>query len=280
MKKILFFLSISIAFSGMLLNSCGGGNKLTSEEEVRNYGKYFVEKLSANQLDSLKYTYPDLTVAESLVPVSSDTIVVVETNPGQYDVTLAKGITLKVRRSEDGKISVIESKGLFSFPSDKVKIAKKTGMWDDKLSDGQLNERMKDKEFFKYIKNKKNLNSKHIIKIGDFYDDYPEDEIRGSGVYEGYQKLTNTTGTEIKGSDYSIVYYCLSWYGEDEEKWTEVKPGKTIPAHGSVRVDASSGYHGGCTVEKIKWKLSDAQLQEKFAPYTGKEYQEYLNSKK
>ena len=132
----------------MLLNSWGGGNKLTSEEEVRNYGKYFVEKLSANQLDSLKYTYPDLAVAESLVPVSSDTIVVIETNPGQYDGTLAKGITLKINRLEYGNITVTESKGLFAFPADKVDIAKKTGMITEATNELQKSQLLKNEKFF------------------------------------------------------------------------------------------------------------------------------------
>ena len=152
MKKLFFLLGVSFMVGGMLLSSCDGGKKLTPEDEVRNYGKNFVEKLSANQLDSLTASYPDLVNAESLVPVQSDTILVAETAPGQFNVTLAEGITLKVNRSDDGNITVTESKGLFTFPDDKIELAKKTGMWDDNLSDDQLNDRLKDDDFFDYLK--------------------------------------------------------------------------------------------------------------------------------
>ena len=152
MKKFLFYFNISIAFIGILY-SCDSSKKqspkenINPEEDVRNYGRYFIEKLSANQLDSLKASYTDIAKADSLVPFKSDTIMVVETSPGQYDMTLAEGISLKVIRSDDGNISVTESKGLFAFPTDKVDIAKKTGMWDENLSDTKINERLNDVDF-------------------------------------------------------------------------------------------------------------------------------------
>ena len=63
MKNFAFFVML---FAGIgLLASCG--KKTTPEEEVRNYGKYFVEKLNANQLDSLTASYPDISKADSIV---------------------------------------------------------------------------------------------------------------------------------------------------------------------------------------------------------------------
>ena len=270
MKKILLAL---LPF--MMLCSCGG-KETTPENEVRNYGKYFVEKLSANQLDSLKASYPGIADADSIVPVQSDTILVVETAPGQYDMTLAEGISLKINRSEDGNISVTESKGLFVFPADKVDIAKKTGLWNDNLSDAQLNERMKDEEFFKWLKGTKTIKSSDVIALG---------KTEGDGYWtRGFRYVVNKTDQTIKGSDYQVIkkfgYSVFNGEDFDENSGTEVLHGKDIPPRGSVKYEFSCSSHGGEEIKSVKLKLTPEQIQERFAPYTGKEYQEYLNSKK
>ena len=128
MKNIYF--SAFAAFV-MFLSSCGGKGTTpegpTPEEEVRSYGKDFVAKLTAKQLDSLKASYPDIVTADSIATLKSDTILVSETAPEQYDITLAEGVVLKATRSQDGNIEVISSRGLFAFPSDKMEMARKTG---------------------------------------------------------------------------------------------------------------------------------------------------------
>lgn len=277
MKKSYFLLGISFIVGGMLLISCKEDKKLTPEEEVRNYGKYFVEKLSANQLDSLKASFPDIIKGDSIVPVQSDTIMIVESTPGNFDMTLAEGITLKVNRSEDGNITVTESKGLFAFPTDKVDLAKKTGMWDDTLSDVLLNERMKDEEFFKYIQNQIKKKTSNILSVkGD------------AGIDTMYQYIVNNTDQPISGSDYVIlkeenmryekddIPYNWAW---DTRKYTV--PGRNIPPHGQIKEEAWVAAMGNSDlVTGVRMKLTPEQLQEKFARFSGNEYQEYLDSKK
>ena len=252
--------------------SCGGGKKVTPEEEVRNYGKYFVEKLNANQLDSLKGSYPDIAKTDSIVPLRSDTIIVVESAQGKYDMTLAEGVVLKVNRAEDGKILVSESKGLFAFPADKVDIAKKTGMWDDNLSDVKLTERMDDKSFFDWVSKSKDIKSDEIIGLGKGVE----------STYErpGYATVVNKTDQPIKGTDYNVIYYVLDFAGMEPIESTKTKPGKDIPPHGSVRYEVFTFNRGGEEVKGVKLTLSSEQIKERFASYTGNEYQEYLNSKK
>lgn len=267
---------------GLLIISCSGEKKITPQEEVRNYGKYFVEKLSANQLDSLKSTYPDIAIADSIVPLKSDTVIVVETTPGHYRLTLAEGVDLTANRADDGTISITGSKGLFAFPEEKVDLAKKTGMWDDNLSDAQLNERMKDEEFFKYIQNQIKKKTSNIIQIGKFsYSSQVEDMFKDSAIpAPGSQTLTNLSEIPLDGSEYTIVreeYFCAQ--GVDEKGKTTEK-GKAIPSRGSIKIKAEKSNRSGNLVKEIKWKLTPQQLQEKFAPFTGKEYQEYLESKK
>lgn len=278
MKKTNIFLLVaaSLIAAGSIMTSCAGGNKVSPQEEVRAYGKYFVEKLSANQLDSIKSTYPDIAKADSVAPIQSDTIIVVENEPGQFDLTLAEGITMKLNRSEEGNISVTETKGLFIFPSDRKELAEKTGMWADNLSDAQLADRLADNQFFDWLKKSKTVNSSDIIALG---------QTVGDGYYtEGYRYVVNKTDQPINASDYVVIrkysYSVFNGDGYDESSGSEVLPGKNIPPHGSVKFGFGSSSHGGEQISGVKLKLTPEQLQERFAPYTGTEYQDYLNSKK
>ncbi|MCH5223259.1 MAG: hypothetical protein J1E82_04395 [Muribaculaceae bacterium] len=268
MKKLL------LAFLPLMILCACGGKKISPEEEVRNYGKYFVEKLNANQLDSLKATYPDLTKADSIVPVLSDTIMVTETAPGQYDVTLAEGVKLKATRSEDGNISVAESKGLFAFPANKVDIAKKTGMWDDNLNDVQLNERMKDEDFFNHINKTKNRSN--IITWGNIHvTKFPPD---GLSTGYGYYILTNHTNVPIKGSDYEVLAREVN---ERFGAYSETLKGINLAPNGTGKLNISfSGHTEAYALKSIKWKIPESELMARFTTFTGNEYQEYLDSKK
>lgn len=279
MKKLLFaFLPL------MLLCACGLMKK-SPEEEVRNYGKYFVEKLSANQLDSLINSYPDLAKADSIVPVQSDTIIVAETAPGQFDLTLEEGIVLKVSRDDDGNITVTESRGLFAFPADKVEIAKKTGMWTKSLNDADLADRMKDEEFFDYIKNSKEIRPNSLISIGKFINN-------GNGA--GYYPVTNNTDVAISGNDYNFIVtqsyptYIPGSMAIDEwvTKESEEK-GRDLPPNGTEQFYSTTNRSfvaGELDPEKklkgVKFNLSQEELQSRFASFTGNEYKEYLDSKK
>lgn len=285
MKKNLF--AVALAFV-LLMSACGGskdnGNNGSSKsvssetnslQEVQDFANTFAEMLAADELESVLSAYPELADAQDLASVEDGNITVKASGvPGEYDVTLTDGVTMKVALSDDGQITVKESKGLFTYPEDKVEIAKKTGLWDDSLNDVQLNERMSDEGFFKWVKNAKEVNPNKLISIGEFEDNV-KDEERGTAVYDGYQYLKNNTDVEINGNDYKMIYKGMYWDGSGEERWTKTKPGKTIPPRGKVKVQASGGYHGGETVEQIKMTLSPEQLQEKYGSYTGKEYQEY-----
>lgn len=254
----------------LLLSSCGSG-KPAPEEEVRVYGKYFVEKLASNQLDSLKSSYPDITAADSIAAFKSDTILVTETSQGKYDVKLAEGVVLKATRSEDGVIQVTSSKGVFTFRSDLVDLARKTGMWQDSLSDKQLSERMKDEEFFKQIRNNNKNRLSKLLVIG-----------KSPGYPGGNQSVTNKSDKTIDGSDYNIVkamYIRGNYFSPGRTVYSSVK-GKTLKPGESMRVRVEVAMMGVENLENIKWLLPDEQLISKYVTFSGKEYQEYLDSKK
>ena len=256
-------------------------NEKLPEEKVRIFGSYFVEKVLSGQLDSIKAFYPEISMADSIVPLKLDTIKVMEIAPGQYDVTLAEGVKLKINRSEEGNITVSESKGLFAYPADKIGIAKKTGMWEDNLTDAQLNERLRDEDFFKFIKKSKTVNDKKVISVGQVQ---PNDKnIESCGFCDGHLIITNQTDVFISGDDYELVNKVgyqgqATDYDDGYSEFGSYEKGKDLEPYGKARYEAEWGFRVYNNY-RIKWKLTKEQLQEKFAPFTGNEYQEYLDSK-
>lgn len=273
MKKIYILPVLAL---GMLAAACGGGKngenaKPTPEEEVRAYAKYFVAQLDSNRLDSIKVTYPDIALADSIAPLKSDTIIVAQAAPGQYNVTLAEGVTLKATRGADGKISVTESRGLFYFPADKVELAKKTGMWNDSISDRQLSERLKDEDFFKYVTKSNKAKLSKMLVIGK----WPE-------LYGGNQTVTNKSDKTIDGSDYSVVKSFTTrgdYFSRGGVSYSTIK-GKTLKPGASMSEYVNVAPMGAERLERIKWNMSDEELIAKYVTFTGKEYDDYLKTKK
>lgn len=292
MKKFLFFLIISISIGEAILTSCNTGGKPTPEEEVRNYGKYFVEKLNAWQLDSLKAAYPDLAKADSIIPITSDTIIVAENAPGQFDMTLADGITLKVTRSEDGNISVIESKGLFAFPADKVDIAKKTGMITEATNDIQKTDVLKNEDFFNWLDKYIVDQLQNVLVIKEGVSRVKEEKL-SSYLYDGVVTymttikpitISNNGNVPIAGADYTVYYtYEIEREEAPEGTFTRSKKGISLNPGESgqivITTDASPFSPPVVKNPRIKWNKSD-NINKNNYKFSGKEYQEYLDSKK
>ena len=277
MKRKITSISLLITLLAIVSNLFSCSNSISSQEKVSNFGKNFVEKISNNQLDSLKILYPDIVLADSIVPVDSDTIIVNETaSPEIFDVFLTNDVKLKVRLQGDN-INVIESQGLFAYPEDKMRIARSTGLWEEDINDVQLSNRMKDDAFFDLIKQTKQLKPSDIISVGKLvvtkeWSGYATDQ------GEGYYLLTNNTDSPISGEDYQIIY--------DVEimnagiTTTENEKGIDLPPHGSAKLNISFRPNYDKSFKKIKFTLSDEELNSRFNKFTGNEYQEYLESKK
>lgn len=287
MKKIITGLMLGVTVLGFM-SACGrsdGNSKPSDEsnneaaiEEVRNFGKNFTQQASAGQLEALAASYPELSDVKTVVPLNSENIIVTQPEAGLYQITLADGVTMNVTRSDDGAIKIVDSHGLFVFPEDKVEIAKKTGMWNDNLSDAQLNERMKDEDFFKWVKNNGDVKINDIISVGKTINDGGTGDLSDPNLY--HVILTNNSNVPIKGSEYKIKWEYWNPY-QDHNPTYNYEKGKDIPANGTVRIDWSDGGESESYLKGVKWNLSSEQLKEKFGkPFTGNEYQEYLNNKK
>lgn len=247
------------------------------EETVREYGKYFKDKVALDELDSLIATYPDISKADSVVNLESDTILVDVVDKGKvYDMTLTDGVTLRVELGKKGEIKVQESHGLFAYPENKLKIAKQTGAWEEKLNDAELNERMTDEGFFDWLQEQVKKKTSNIISLGS-----------GGG---GTRSVHNNTDQPIDAGDYTVSikewypeykydYYWDSYYEDVKTKKYSTK-GKAIPPHGSVSYEHyNDGYWYGKEVTGVSMKLSQDELQRRFAPYTGDEYNQYQKQK-
>lgn len=281
MKKFTINLAIiaAMALAGVSITSCG--KKAAPEDQVRDYGKYFLEKLSANQIDSLKASYPDIVKADSLVSLQDealgiDSIMVAPiATAGQYEVQIGKGVSLIVNYADDGTITVAQSKGLFAFPQSKMELARKTGLWEVSLGDAELADRLNDKDFFDWLAKEKTVKTSDILTLG---------RTEGDGYWtDGFRYIVNQTDQHINGSDYKVVYKygysVFNGYDYDTSQGTEYKSGKDIPPHGSVKFPFVKTSHGGEDITGVKLNLSQDEIQERFAPYTGTEYNDYLKSK-
>lgn len=266
---------------GLIATGCGAGshNKST-QDEVKDFARYFVEKMNAGQIDSIKNAYPQIIEADSLISLTVDTIGVVESNPGEFIVTLSPEVTLTMKLNDDGHVTVMESKGLFAYSQDKMDMARQTGLWNEGLNDVELDTRMKDKGFEEYLKKLSapaaNASGK-ILSIGKLKNN-------GSDSYN-MQSVINNSDMAVKGSDYTVT---VKTNREGKKPTYSTKPGKDIPPHGSVQYQMVFGmedngdevFETSQEISKINMKTSLEPSTPKMENFTGSEYQQYLESKK
>ena len=273
----------SLAILGLVTVACGGDrykNAASSQDELRNYARYFVDKLNAGEIDSVKNAYPEIITADSIVRITLDTIGVAETSPGEFLITLTPEISLTMQRAADGTITVKESKGLFAYPSEKLYLAQQTGLWNEGISDVELDSRMKEKGFEEYLRKLTAPAPKasgNILSIGKNKD-------AGNDSYT-LQSVINNSDMAVKGSDYTVT---VKTNREGRKPTYSTKPGKDIPPHGSVQYRMVFGldetgddiFETWDEISKINMKTSPVQPAPVTEKFKGDEYQKYLESKK
>lgn len=297
MRKLLglvFIAAIITIASGMSLGSCRKVKsdkekegmteiELNNKKEVMEFVIKFINGLNNELKDSI--AYPDILKGNAFAALTTDSLKIFEGIDGKYGVYLNNGINLKINREKNGRLTILESHGLFVFPEDRVNIAKKTGMWNDTLNDAALADRIGDDAYFKYLQNQVQKKTSNIIT----FHSEPGSPDKTEGFANVINYFQNHTDQPIKSSDYVItleVFEELDW-GTDEDGYyvprygthSKTKQGIPIPPHGTVSFNTVDIPDYSEKVKGIKIKLSAKQMQERFAPYTGNEYQEYLSSK-
>ena len=108
------------------------------EEQVKDFAVKFGDFVNTSQKDSILKYYPDFELTDSLatVPVGNITV-----NPGNiegvYLAEFSSETFITVKFEKDGKISILESKGVLAFPSNLIEILEKDSKWNDSLNDFQ-----------------------------------------------------------------------------------------------------------------------------------------------
>ena len=256
----------------------------STEEEVKEFALRFADKVSQNQIDSLKLVYPGIENADSVaLNYVEDGIVVNPSENGkEYEIIFSPEARIWVIKNKEKKYSVTNSKGLFAYPEEKKDLATKTGLWDPNLNDEELAKRMNDREFENYIKRIKYLDRKNILIV----DTKLTSKDSSRWGESGYYIIKNNTDKTIADTDYRMEFkdeLSMPFSETTFKRYSE--RGQEIPPHGVIKIKGSWSHAGSGHYEEdhhlvgVTILLSQQELQDKFSTFTGKEYQEYLESK-
>ena len=293
MKKTIFLVPMILAL--LLFSAC---NK---NAEVKQFAADFAEKVSKNQVDSVRALYPDAAKCDSFsLAFNADSIQVAETETaGLYKVTMGNA-DFTVQKTEDGKMTVKESHGLFAYPADRMDLAKKTGQWNSSITDLEFSKRMEDTMFPSWIQSKMADAMKSLVKITKsnvskkHISDYWTSSEKDVCTYT--IEVSNETDQEIGGNDYTISAIETWKYFEDgwadlsfrettkRQSSSKMLTGKPIPPKGSVTYSWNRSFEGS---HHFGYKDFDVNATVNFTSnkasfgykFTGKEYEEYQNSK-
>ncbi len=275
MKKLLLIVSVLVAVA-VVATGC----KSKAQEEKENTEamlKQFATMVARNAIngntDSVHTLYPLSAECDSFgcagfVP---DSVVVTPVDSSTYILNLTPNIQLTVAMVGPA-VSVVDSRGLFLFSESDIEKGRMTGQYVDNLTDIELLKRMKDKGFEEYMASKAKKASSPLKLAGVSVGHEPE-----WGGDQGWYNATvvNNTDQDVAASDYCIDYK-RSDSNVSPASYRDSEKGVAIPPHGSVTIRIPDGMHcwyeGGAHVVVLNKDLGAYK-------YTGREYDEYLESK-
>ena len=247
-----------------------------NQKRVQTFADTFVGYVNGDQLDSIRSIYPTANF-DSVSPLNSDSIQIAETD-GVYHIDFGSTKWIEVKENEDGTFTIENSKGITAFPEDKYNIAVNTGMLNDSISDTKAQELLNDSTYFAWLNEKVSKELKESLK-------FSRGMIKTSGGEPNYNitwpvTVTNKGNSTINGSSY---YVATRWYSY----WGDGRPGKGTPitikgedlAPGETKTFTFKQKAFALNPPTLEYNLSSKELLKLFKP-TGKEYQEYLDSKK
>ena len=276
-RQILRMAIAALAVCGMM-TACNNSNN-----QVRDFAISAAKKFSSNQVDSIRAIYPGAEKIDSFaLDFNPDSLDVEKTEaPNTFKVRFSKNADMVVEMTEDGKMTVKESRGLFAYPADRLDLAKKTGQWQENLNDAEQAIRMADSQFVTWIEDKiaaqavAELKSKVKIVKSDASGMFP--------TAHGMVVVANESSREISGDEYVVTAKCYDVTGFTWSRYyagSKTLTGKPIPAGGQVTYTFtySLGAYACppvCSIS-IRPKLDNIMADYNF---TGEEYEEYQNSK-
>ena len=251
-------------------NSKAGVHTDPKAMNIDEFASYFADMAAVNQRDSLYLIYPDIIKADSIAFIhSGKPFSIREIGDGRYQIEYSPTMKIIVTKDPQGLLSVSESYGLFAYDPGKSSLARRSGLWTDSLNDVLLSERMKDDGFFRYLEEKSRIKTSDILQIDTPVYSSPD------GI-TGRVPVRNLTAYEVDGNDYMITMHSMTVVDGQEENQIMMVPGRNIAPNDTILVEvANSPYHVQ-RVNGVKFKLSQEEISEKYAPLTGNEYREYL----
>lgn len=275
MKKTSFFLIATLIVC--MLAACGGKKK------VHEFAENFAEYVTSGDMDSVRAIYPTATF-DSLAKVPTDSIEITETD-GTYKINYGANQWIEVKEGEDGTLTVVNSKGIARFPADKYRLAVGTGMMDASADDQKAKEMLNDSTYFDWL-SKNYDNGDYVIQITPGKVKYISKWSWGE-AWKGSITVTlkNMTDQPISGEDYTIAYKTRESNGctDNSQRWytkSYVTDGKDLAPKGTETITLSRWVTDKYSDFKVVPAAGkESKLKYEYKP-TGKEYQEYLDSKK
>lgn len=281
MRKIYLYALLCVGLTGII--SCSG-NK---QKRIQTFAETFTGYLKSNQMDSVKAVHPSANF-DSVAPIKLDSIQIIEKD-GNYRVIFGGTKWIDVKENEEGDIIVENSKGIAAFPKDKYDIALKTGMFNDSTADTKAYELLKDTAYFTWINNKvlESADKVFSVKTGKVKVAYYGE---GDGLLTLPITIQNNLPTAFKGDEYyityTLIYYAYLGHISPELEGSYKRRSKTVKIKGedigpNKSINMNIKQYGDQIINvKATPKLSLGQSATNFYKPSGKEYQEYLDSKK
>lgn len=253
-----------------------------NKNRVQTFAETFVGYVNANQMDSIKAVYPTANF-DSIAPLTADSIQITETD-GLYRVNYGGSQWIEVKENEEGTLTIENSKGIAAFPQTKYETAINTGMFNDSIPDSKAQELLNDSTYFAWLNDKVKDTYNKILSVSSGSPkksiDYAHDCYRITVPIT----ITNNSNEKLGPEDYEIVYsYNQSVpVGEGSFKpknFSKKEKGKDVGPKESVSMNLSVSGNSLSNPRAVLKMPLEEYLAKYYKP-TGKEYQEYLDSKK
>ena len=278
---------IAVAIPAALISLCILGSCGSKKKKVEEFADKVIVYVDANSLDSLRTVYP-FAIFDSIAFAEFNGVEVSQGEKNLWRVDLGKDTWLDVMVHRDGELVIVESNGIAAFPKENYDLAVATGLISSNMTDVEKQNQMNDTLFFAWMQNKAMESMNDIVSIshGQPRTLYGVDLLgrpcEGS-VVKLAVTVTNNSDKPVSGSDYSIGYT----YSVENCSDGSIPPSHLRDAQRGI--DLASGASGTINIAKFGYNLrnvavnynmsKDDYLKNQFKP-TGKEYEEYLKSKK
>lgn len=297
-KYLLIALLVAVIVGGGYWWYSQSGDK----QEALQLVEQFAKAIEADDWQTVCQLYPNAEKAAALdISFNNDSVVVTHQKDNDtIDVRLSYKQSLRIVKDDNGQMHVVSSKGLFSYPSDQIDFALKTGWINASLDDVECAERLNEKDFVSWIEKKAIAAMQSKVKV--IQSSVKRGENVGSwgthsaDVYNYEVVLENMNNCDIAADAYIVGVvvkgYDFTWWadeGETKSPYSESGnslTGKMIPGKGTVTYswvgEEYGGAHSGRIPEKLECNvIFNPSKEVAIAAYepTGKEFSEYLDRK-